>query len=56
MGTTYYPVTAINCDYAQMVSDAGVDNTVALFLLPDGVAVGTRLKRENFEWSVEARL
>ncbi len=52
MGTTYYTVTAINGDYAEMVSDAGVDNTVALFLLPSGVAVGTRLKRENFEWSI----
>lgn len=52
MGTTYYTVTAINGDYAEMVSDAGVDNTVAMFLLPDGMAVGTRLKRENFEWFI----
>lgn len=54
MGTTYYTVTAVNGDYAEMVSDAGVENTVALFLLPGGITVGTRLKRESFEWSVEA--
>lgn len=45
-------VTAINGDYAEMVSDAGGDNTVAMFLLPGGVTVGTRLKRENFEWFI----
>lgn len=54
MGAVYYTVTAVNGDYAELVSDAGVENTVALFLLPGGVDVGDRLKRENFAWSVEA--
>lgn len=32
-----------------MVSDAGVDHQVAMFLLPEGTDVGSRLKWENFE-------
>ncbi len=53
MGTTHYAAPATNGDHAGMLGGAGADNAVALFLLPNGVAVGTRLKRENFEWSVE---
>lgn len=35
-----------------MISDAGVENQVAMFLLPEGVDAGSRLVRENFEWSL----
>ena len=45
-----YTVNTINGDYAYMTSDSGVENQVALFLLPEGVEVGSRLLWENFEW------
>ena len=52
MEPVYYTVTAVDGDYARMISDAGVENQVAMFLLPDGVDVGSRLRWENFEWSL----
>ena len=52
MEPTYYTVTTINGDYAYMVSDSGIENQVAMFLLPDGTDIGTRLLFENFEWSI----
>ncbi len=30
--------------------DSGVDNQVAMFLLPEGTTVGSRLVREVLEW------
>lgn len=47
-----YTVQTINGDYAYLVSDTGVENQVAMFLLPDGSDVGSRLRWENFEWSL----
>lgn len=35
-----------------MTSDSGIENQVAMFLLPEGATVGSRLMRENFEWSL----
>ena len=52
MEPVYYTVNRINGDYAYMISDAGVENQVAMFLLPDGVTVGSRLLFENFEWTL----
>ena len=52
MEPTYYTVTTINCYYAYLVSDTGVDNQVAMFLLPEGTDVGSRLLFENFEWTL----
>lgn len=52
MEPVFYTVQNINGDYAYMVSDTGVDNQVAMFLLPEGVDAGSRLVRENFEWSL----
>ena len=53
MEPVYYTVTSIDGDYAHMVSDSGVENhQVAMFLLPEGTTVGSRLVRENFEWSL----
>ena len=52
MDPVFYTVQSINGDYAYMVSDAGVDNQVAMFLLPEGTDVGSRLKWENFEWEL----
>ena len=50
MEPVYYTVDAIDGDYAQITSDGGVENQVAMFLLPEGTNVGSRLVRENFEW------
>lgn len=47
-----YTVDSIHGDYAHMTSDNGVENQVAVFLLPDGTAVGSRLVREVLEWSL----
>ena len=52
MEPTYYTVLSINGDYAYMTSDSGVENQVAMFLLPDGADVGSRLLWENFEWTL----
>ena len=52
MEPTYYTVNTINGDYAYMISDSGVENQVAMFLLPMGTDVGSRLLFENFEWTL----
>ena len=52
MKPVYYTVDSIDGDYAHMISDSGVENQVAMFLLPEGTDVGSRLVRENFEWSL----
>ena len=52
MEPVYYTVTSIDGDYAHMVSDSGEENQVAMFLLPEGTDVGSRLLWENFEWSL----
>lgn len=49
MGPVFYTVQNINGNYAYMVSDTGVDNQVAMVLLPEGTDVDSRLKWENFE-------
>ena len=52
MEPIYYTVKTINGDYAYMTSDEGVENMVAMFLLPEGVDVGSRLLFEYFEWTL----
>ena len=52
MEPVYYTVNTIDGDYAYMTSDSGVENQVAMFLLPDGADVGSRLLWENFEWTL----
>lgn len=52
MEPVYYTVDRIDGDYAYMTSDGGVENQVAMFLLPEGTTVGSRLMREIFEWSL----
>jgi len=42
----YYTVKSIDGDYAHLISDGGVENQVAMFLLPEGTTVGNRLVRE----------
>ena len=48
----YYTVKSIDGDYANLISDGGVENQVAMFLLPEGTTVGNRLVREMLEWSL----
>ena len=52
MEPAYYTVETINGDYAYLRSDGGVENQVAMFLLPEGTTVGSRLVREVLEWSL----
>ena len=52
MEPVYYTVETINGDYAYLRSDDGVDNQVAMFLLPVGPDTGSRLLCENFEWTL----
>lgn len=47
---SYYTVKTINGDYALLVSDEGIENEVAIALLPIGTEIGSRLKWENFEY------
>lgn len=52
MGPVFYTVQTINGDYAYLSSDIGIDQQTAMFLLPDGTDVGSRLKWEDFEWEL----
>lgn len=52
MEPVYYTVDSINGDYAYMTSDDGVENQVAMFLLPEGTDVGSRLLWENLSWDL----
>ena len=44
-----YTVLSINGDYAFLRSDEGVENQVAMFLLPEGTDIGSRLLFEAFQ-------
>ena len=52
MEPVYYTVDSIDGDYAHLISDNGIENPVAMFLLPEGTTVGSRLVREILEWSL----
>lgn len=54
MEPIFYTVTVINGDYAQLLGDQGQEHSITMFLLPEGTTVGSRLKLENFIWSLEA--
>ena len=47
-----YTVRSINGDYADLVSDTGVENHVAMLLLPEGTDVDSRLLFEDFQWTL----
>lgn len=53
MDPIYYTVDSINGDYAQLKTDDGREHSITMFLLPEGTTVGSRLKLENFLWSLE---
>lgn len=52
MEPVYYTVDSIDGDYAHLISDNGIENQVAMFLLPEDTTVGSRLVREILEWSL----
>ena len=52
MDPIFYTVTAINGDYADLLSDGGQPHSITMFLLPDGTTVGSRLKLETFQWEL----
>ena len=53
MDPIFYTVAAIQGDYADLVSDQGQPHSITMFLLPEGTTVGSRLKLENFLWTLE---
>ena len=48
----FLTVKAICGDYAVLVSDTGEERQTALFLLPDGVTDGTRLRFADFSYEI----
>ncbi len=54
MEAIFYTVTEIQGDYAQLLSDQGQPHFITMFLLPEGTTVGSRLKLDNFIWSLES--
>ena len=53
MEPIFYTVRSINGDYAQLVSDGGLEHSITMFLLPEGTGLGSRLRLENFVWTLE---
>lgn len=49
----FYTVRAINGDYADLLGDQGQEHSITMFLLPEGTTVGSRLRLENFAWTLE---
>lgn len=50
MEPQFFTVLRISGDYAEMRSDSGVENIVALALLPPDVEEGSRLRWEDFQF------
>lgn len=52
MKSIKYKVIKINGDYAIMVTEDGVENTVAMALLPIEITEGDTVLWENFEYTI----
>lgn len=52
MEAIYLTVKACCGDYATLVSDSGEERQTALFLLPDGITDGTRLRFADFSYEI----
>ena len=53
MEARYYKVTKIEGEYATLTDiDTGDEIFIALFLLPEGTDLGTRLKYEMLEYEI----
>ena len=53
MGPIHYTVKQITGDYAILLSEDGVENQVAMALLPPGIDEGDKLLWENLAYTVE---
>lgn len=56
LGTSFYIVESIDGDYANLKlveTENGETKLVARALLPDGIAEGTKLKYECFQYTIE---
>lgn len=47
-----YIVRDIIGDYAILVDEKGDENNVAMFFLPENIAIGSKLCFENFEYEL----
>jgi hypothetical protein len=53
METQFYKVTKIEGEYAYIANEeSGEEIFIALFLLPEGVDIGTRLKYEMLSYEI----
>ena len=52
MEAVYLTVLEICGDYALLRSDSGEERQTAIFLLPEGVSDGSRLRFENFSYEL----
>ncbi|MBO5378720.1 MAG: hypothetical protein J6A90_00165 [Clostridia bacterium] len=53
METQFYRVTRIEGEYAYIANEeSGEEIFIAMFLLPDGVDIGTRLKYEMLQYEI----
>ncbi len=52
MDPIFYTVESIAGDYAVLRTDDGREMSITMFLLPEGTDAGSRLKLENFQWSL----
>lgn len=52
MGPILYTVKQIMGDYALLLSDEGVENQVAMALLPPGIDEGDHVLWENFTYTI----
>lgn len=53
METQFYKVTRIEGEYAYIANEeSGEEIFIALFLLPEGVDIGTRLKYEMLSYEI----
>ena len=48
-----FRVTGISGEYATLTDDSGEELFIALALLPFGIDIGTLLRYENLEFSIE---
>ena len=52
MEAKIYKITRIEGEYAYLSDESGEELFIAMALLPFGVDIGSKLKYENFEFSV----
>ena len=52
MESVVYRVVRISGDYAMMVTEDGIENTVAMALLPIEIEEGSKVLWENFTYTI----